>query len=85
MLANALGRDGHEVTVANDGLAALEVRRAHEFDVILCDLRMPRLDGVGLLRRSLWLAKDFEALIDTAAAWLMLSCVKLLLRRLARV
>ena len=51
MLANALGRDGLEVTVANDGLAALEVRRAHEVDVILCDLRMPRLDGVGLLRR----------------------------------
>ena len=51
MLANALGRDGLEVTVANDGLAALEVRRAHEVDVILRDLRMPRPDGVGLLRR----------------------------------
>jgi transposase len=37
------------------------------------------------LNRNRRLAKDFEALIETAAAWLMLSSVKLLLRRLARV
>ena len=36
------------------------------------------------LNRNRRLAKDFEALIETAAAWLMLSSVKLLLRRLAR-
>jgi hypothetical protein len=30
------------------------------------------------------LTKDFEALIEAAAAWLMLASVKLLLRRLAR-
>ena len=36
------------------------------------------------LNRNRRLAKDFEALIETAAAWLMLGSVKLLLRRLAR-
>ena len=36
------------------------------------------------LNRNRRLAKDFEALIETAAAWLMLASVKLLLRRLAR-
>ena len=36
------------------------------------------------LNRNRPLAKDFEALIETAAAWLMLASVKLLLRRLAR-
>lgn len=36
------------------------------------------------LNRNRRLAKDFEALIETAAAWLMLSSVKLLLRRLAK-
>ena len=36
------------------------------------------------LNRNRRLAKDFEALLETAAAWLMLASVKLLSRRLAR-
>ncbi len=36
------------------------------------------------LNRNRRLAKDFEALIETATAWLMLASVKLLSRRLAR-
>jgi transposase len=36
------------------------------------------------LNRNRRLAKDVEALLETAAAWLMLASVKLLLRRLAR-
>jgi transposase len=36
------------------------------------------------LNRNRRLAKDFEALLATAAAWLMLGSVKLLMRRLAR-
>ena len=36
------------------------------------------------LTRNRRLAKDFEALVETAAAWLMLASVKLLLRKLAR-
>jgi transposase len=36
------------------------------------------------LNRNRRLAKDFEALIQTAAAWLLLASVKLLSRRLAR-
>jgi transposase len=36
------------------------------------------------LNRNRRLAKDFEALLETAATWLMLASVKLLMRRLAR-
>ena len=36
------------------------------------------------LNRNRRLAKDFEALVETATAWLLLASVKLLLRRLAR-
>jgi transposase len=36
------------------------------------------------LNRNRRLAKDVEALIETAAAWLMLGSVKLLIRRLTR-
>jgi len=42
---------GARVTLANNGLDALELVGAEEPDVILCDLRMPGLDGFDFLRR----------------------------------
>lgn len=33
------------VTAASDGIAALELTRRQEFDAIICDLRMPQMDG----------------------------------------
>ena len=44
-------RQGHAVETASDGEAAWEILEARDFDVLLCDINMPRLDGMGLLRR----------------------------------
>jgi DNA-binding NtrC family response regulator len=46
-----LSRQGHEVETAADGEAAWDALEAQDFDVLLCDINMPRLDGIGLLRR----------------------------------
>src|SRR5215213_1535800 len=46
-----LSRQGHEVETASDGEAAWESLEHEDFDVVLCDINMPRLDGIGLLRR----------------------------------
>ena len=46
-----LSRQGHDVETASDGEAAWESLEHEDFDVILCDINMPRLDGIGLLRR----------------------------------
>jgi len=43
--------DGHEVVEAVDGAAALARASAEPFDVILCDVRMARMDGLEFLRR----------------------------------
>ena len=44
-------RQGHEVETASDGEAAWAFIEKQDFDVVLCDINMPRLDGIGLLRR----------------------------------
>lgn len=47
-----LSRQGHEVATAADGEDAWEELEKQDFDVLLCDINMPRLDGIGLLRRT---------------------------------
>jgi CheY-like chemotaxis protein len=44
-LARILCHDGHTVDTAADGHAALTHLQAQRYDVVLCDLRMPTLDG----------------------------------------
>ncbi len=51
LLARFLGNLGCEVDTAADGEEALEVMRRERPDVLLLDLRMPRLDGLGVLER----------------------------------
>jgi nitrogen-specific signal transduction histidine kinase len=49
-LAYLLRRDGHTVETAGHGRLALEKLQERMFDLILCDLRMPELDGPGFYR-----------------------------------
>jgi two-component system sensor histidine kinase RpfC len=41
-----LGRAGHQVTVAGDGEAALDVMKDHAVDIVLMDVNMPVLNGI---------------------------------------
>jgi PAS domain S-box-containing protein len=50
LLIDILERDGHRVDRANSGREALTRLRYGEVDLILCDLRMPDLDGPALYR-----------------------------------
>ena len=46
-----MGRQGHEVETASDGEEGWNRLEEESFDVLLCDINMPRLDGIELLRR----------------------------------
>lgn len=41
-----------EVAQAADGQAALDLIRKHHFDVVLCDLDMPRLNGIEFFKQA---------------------------------
>jgi len=51
MTAGLLRALGHEVQVALDGEAALERLGGARFDLVLCDIMMPGMDGYELCRR----------------------------------
>src|SRR2546427_9815355 len=50
LLVEILTRDGHEADTAPNGAVALSLVEGREYDLILCDLRMPVLDGPGFYR-----------------------------------
>src|SRR5215207_6261326 len=65
-LADALAADGHDVQRAADGLAALEILAKHSVEVVLTDLKMPRLDGHALVQRVRAEYPDIEIIVLTA-------------------
>ena len=58
-VARALTRDGHTVTPVDDGLQALGALDDADFDLLITDIVMPGLDGIGL---ALKVTRDRPAL-----------------------
>src|SRR5688500_11017450 len=50
-LGERLEEAGHQVTVEGDPERALQRAAAGSFEIILCNVRLPRMDGVTYLRR----------------------------------
>src|SRR3982751_3374319 len=66
-LSAILSDEGYNVEVANDGQKALERLREERFGVILADLKMPKLDGLSLLKEMQKEAISTECIIITGA------------------
>ena len=61
----SLGREflesmGHRVTLAEDGEEALARLGGEEFDAVVCDLRMPKVDGMEVYRRTVGRAPEYR-------------------------
>jgi DNA-binding NtrC family response regulator len=67
-MRSELPRLGHEVTVCPDGKAAVKALEKGGFDAAILDLRMPGLDGIGVLEQLKQIAPDTEAIVMTGHA-----------------
>jgi two-component system response regulator FlrC len=65
-IAEVVEEDGHHVMVAADGAEAATILADHGFDLLITDLRMPRLDGMTLLRKARTDQPDMEVIVLTA-------------------
>jgi DNA-binding NtrC family response regulator len=51
-LRDILEYEKYEVDEAKDGLEALDLLRKNSYDVVLCDVKMPNMDGLELLTKA---------------------------------
>ncbi len=65
-LAKMLEKQGHSVMTAGNGDEALARMTAGSYGLVLLDLKMPGLDGMGLLRRIKEISPDTEVIVMTA-------------------
>src|SRR5436190_22724851 len=67
-LAATLVREGHEVTAATDGAFALQRLSSARFDLLISDLKMPRMTGIELLAEAKRLRPEMPVVLMTAFA-----------------
>ncbi|HNS95944.1 MAG TPA: sigma-54 dependent transcriptional regulator [Polyangiaceae bacterium] len=66
VLSAQLAREGYEVHTAEDGERALAILREHHIDLVITDLRMPKMDGMALLRHAIEIDPDLPVVMLTA-------------------
>lgn len=67
-LEYVLKKEGYEVATAANGLEALERMGEREFDLILSDLKMEKMDGIQLLESARQVARHTEIVLITGYA-----------------
>ncbi len=67
-LERVMTKEGYDVTGAFSGASALKILEDYEFDVVLTDLRMEKVDGIQVLAKCRELYPDMEVIMITAHA-----------------
>jgi len=65
LLFDALSSQGFDVTLARDGRESLDQMKNNRFALLITDLDMPRLDGIGLLKIMKRTGRDEKVIIIT--------------------
>ena len=68
LVSEALALDGHAVTRAGGGRAALAELQKEAFEIVVADLRMPDVDGLGVLQAARARIPPAEVILMTAHA-----------------
>lgn len=66
ILSDNLSREGYRVFVAYEGKTALELVRKERPDLVLLDIKMPKMSGIEVLRRIKKIKKETVVIMMTA-------------------
>lgn len=68
VMQDILGQSGYVVEAASDGEEALAKLKRQPFGLVFTDIRMPKMDGLELLRRIKHLSPDVDVIMMTGYA-----------------
>jgi DNA-binding NtrC family response regulator len=68
LVGDALRDAGHRVTLAANGAEGLTMISSNVFDVMICDIRLPKVDGLTLFRRVRQESPSTDVILITAHA-----------------
>ena len=66
VLKDILEHEGYDVEEAENGIEALKKIEEQVFDVVLCDIKMPKMDGIEVLEKASELAPDLPFIMISA-------------------
>ncbi len=66
LLYDVLSAEGFDVSTANDGTDAFELFQKENFPIVITDIRMPKMDGITLLKKIKELSPLTTVIIITA-------------------
>ena len=66
ILKRVLSREGYDVEITHDSEQGVGLMKTATFDVILSDLKMPRMDGIEVLKHARTLQKNADFIMMTA-------------------
>jgi DNA-binding NtrC family response regulator len=66
MLSKTLEAEGYEVETAKDGEGGVEKAKEKKYDVVLTDLKLPKMDGIEVLTTLKELDQDVAVILMTA-------------------
>jgi CheY-like chemotaxis protein len=66
LISMFLRREGYEVDEAKDGVEALDLLNHFQFDLVISDIRLPRIDGIEVITRLRSISPDTPFIIVTS-------------------
>ena len=65
-LAKVIQKEGFEVFIAEDGKTGLDIFHKEHPQIIVTDLKMPQMDGLGLMHTIKQLSPEVQIILTTA-------------------
>ena len=66
LISMFLRREGYEVDEAKDGTEALRLLNNFQFDLVISDIRLPRVDGIAVVTRLRSISPDTPFIVLTS-------------------
>ncbi len=62
-LKEVLEYENHQIDLAEDGVQGLAMIQDNHYDIVLCDIKMPKMDGLEVLEKIFQLTSDIQVIM----------------------